>query len=782
MHQLPSMRKKRIASAVLAASSLLAADIRLTTAQAQEVFLEEVVVSAQKRDENIQDVPITLNAFTSEFIEQTAARNIGDLETYTPGLEVDTTSSTQPKFALRGISTDDFGVGTDPAVGVYTDGIYMSRGGSALMFFSDVERVEILKGPQGTLFGRNAAAGAINVITRKPNEATEAMLLVRGGNYNKRMLEGMFNTALSDTVFLRLNAVTNRRDGFIENEAGGADLGTEGNDSFRASVLWAMSDETELYVSADYDDTDHDAPHAISLNPAFAPAYGDPFGDVANDADSREARIMSGISGKLTHLFTDEIELTAIVAYREFNTSNSQDDDGTALNYVYLSTNNLETNYQSYEEVRLNFDWDTVELVTGVSFSQEKAHQNNQVNTNTDTVRLIEDVRDGVADAFGNPDMPDDQLDPILDSLGLAAGSPYREEMIDIGEYEAAAVFGDAIFNITDQWSLTVGARYTEDKKKFTWLSTPNTVGFLQDVIFADGPNNVEIKEDDSWNDLSPRVVVDYKPTEDMLIYLTWATGYKAGGFNGTAINSRFDNEDVVNTELGFKTTWLESRLRVNGSIFDYLYKDRQFLQLVDSANALPIYETRNGDVRGRGIELETSWVAMESLTLSANIGLTSVKWKDYAFTQDLNNDGEFNDANEYIDLDGQPTGEPLQRLALGSDYRITTPASGAFLLHLDYSHTSPLRKNDQTRSDFEFFDRAVAGFGGHREFVNARVTWLEASGHYEASLWVKNLFDKEYVSGNVTAVNKIAESLGSPYIRRDDPRFYGVDVKYNYF
>jgi iron complex outermembrane receptor protein len=746
------MRKNRIASAVFVVSSLLAT----AAVQAQEIYLEEVVVSAQKRDENIQDVPITLNAFTGDFINQSGARHIGDLEIYTPGLEIDTASTTQPRYYIRGIGTDDFGVGTDPSVGIYVDGVYVARSGAALTFFSDVERVEVLKGPQGTLFGRNAAAGAINVITKKPHELTEGSLLLRAGNYNKQLAEGVFNTAVTDTVFIRLNAQYNDRDGFIDNEAGGPDLGTEGNKSGRASVLWQISDTAELLWTSDYDDTDHDAPHAISTNPGLAPAYGNVFGDVANDVlESTETRILEGHTAKYTQE-GEELSFTSITSYREFRTRNREDEDGTADITRYLDTDNRESNYQFYQELRLNGDTDSFEWVAGLSYFDEKAHAAQNPNSNWASILrvLTQD----------EPPQPYD-LTPVY---GLVS---------NIGDYQSYAVFGDIKYLINDEWAVTVGTRVTRDEKDFTWIKD-DPLGLVDD----NAPDGGRYSATDSWTNVSPRFVVDYKPAEELMFYGTLSSGYKAGGFNSAQItyrcrptdasdcvnvDSSFDPEDVINAELGVKSTWLDNRLRVNGSIFKYEYQDRQFLDFVQGTGNFRSYVTLNGDVVGEGIELDATYQATANLMLTLNGGLTSVKWKDYVTA-----DG--------TDLDGQAVREPLHRYALGIDYDIPSASIGTFVFHLDYSYTSPERKNDDTRDDYEPFGIDVEGFGEAKEFANARISWLEAEGRFEVALWCDNLFDKEYINRYTDLAGEgVFDSLA---VTREDPRFYGIDVKYNYF
>src|SRR5688572_19614215 len=188
--------------AVLAASG---------TAWAQEgeapsdaTTLDTITVTAQGREQELQDVPIALQVLNDQLIDDVAAEDMGDLDSFVPGLRINSVQPTQPEISLRGISTDDFGIGTDPAVGVFIDGVYTGRSGGILLPLTDVERIEVLKGPQGTLFGRNTAAGAVSVITKRPSNETEAAAKLRLGNYGKQYLEAMANIPLSDRAALRL--------------------------------------------------------------------------------------------------------------------------------------------------------------------------------------------------------------------------------------------------------------------------------------------------------------------------------------------------------------------------------------------------------------------------------------------------------------------------------------------------------------------------------------------------------------------------------------------------
>ncbi|MGL6224029.1 MAG: TonB-dependent receptor, partial [Steroidobacteraceae bacterium] len=241
----------RAVAAVLAGNALVAG----APAHAQGLtpavtsLLEEVVVTAQRRDQVLQEVPITLQVVGDDLLNDIAAEDLGDLSGFVPGLVIASDSPTQPRIAIRGIQTGDFGIGTDSAVGVYVDGVYSSRTGSSLLALNDVERIEVLKGPQGTLFGRNASAGAIAIITREPVDEFDANLRLRVAEYNQTRLDGMVNVPLVDNLALRVNGVWNRSDGWIEAAATGKDHWPEENWATRATLKWDITGATSATLS-----------------------------------------------------------------------------------------------------------------------------------------------------------------------------------------------------------------------------------------------------------------------------------------------------------------------------------------------------------------------------------------------------------------------------------------------------------------------------------------------------------------------------------------------------
>ncbi|QSX78650.1 TonB-dependent receptor [Agrilutibacter solisilvae] len=463
--------------------------------------LDTVTVTAQSREQEVQDVPIALQVVDARMLNDIAAEDLGDIDSFVPGLAVSSVQPTQPSFKLRGIETDDFGIGTDPAVGIFVDGVYGGRGGGVLLPFVDVERIEVLKGPQGTLFGRNTAAGAISLITRRPQNETEARARLRVGNYGKTYAEAMWNIPTGDNSAFRLNALVNHSDGWIEDGVTGEDLGGEDNWATRAAWQVRAGDNTTAYLSWDHESLDQNGRPTTGVVPlpAFpgipqAPADEDAYQDprhlqTFSDTDvSAEWRTFDGVSLILDHSFGWST-MTSTTSWRQYDSLNQVEEDGTNRFDLYIDSTNTESNESFYQEFKFagateRFDW-----VAGVSYFNEEAEQTSEVNTNTDTV-------DNIARNMGLA--PPEGLFGLTSGLAQMFGIPvnlmgqsWNEQFQNTLETTAYAAFGDVIWHATDRLNFTVGMRYTHDQKDFSWLNDHRTADGLDAQLALLGRDRV---------------------------------------------------------------------------------------------------------------------------------------------------------------------------------------------------------------------------------------------------------------------------------------------------
>jgi iron complex outermembrane receptor protein len=366
------------------------------TPTATDDGIAEVAVTAQRRTQNLEDVPIAVEAVSADFIEKITADSFADIGNFVPGLVISADSPTQPHYQLRGIGAFDFGVGTDPAVGIYIDGVYAARSGASLLAFNDIDRIEVLRGPQGTLFGRSSAAGAISVITKKPSNIEAGSIDVRFGNEGKERVEAMLNTPIAGNMAFRINLVINRANGFHTDAATGKELDTQKNWAGRAAYRWDLSSGTKLVVAWNHDSVNQLARPAIGLVPV-PPAGATPpvlppnphftgagllnaiSAPIFNDLlpNPSESRTLNDFVVTLEHHF-EGIVLHSTTDYRLFKTLNREDETGTDSYTTYFDTANIEHNSSWYQELRLSGDDSIADWVTGVSYSYEHARQTSQ--------------------------------------------------------------------------------------------------------------------------------------------------------------------------------------------------------------------------------------------------------------------------------------------------------------------------------------------------------------------------------------------------------------------
>ena len=763
--------------------------------------LDTIVVTAQSRQQELVD---------QQLLDDVAADNLGDIDAFVPGLVVDAAQPTQPSFRLRGVETSDFGIGTDPAVGVFVDGVYGGRGGGALLPFVDVERIEVLKGPQGTLFGRNTAAGAISLVTRRPQDELEARLRLRLGNYGKQYADAMWNLPTGDNSALRFNALFNHSDGWFQDGATGKDLGGENVWATRAAWQVGLGDNTTALVSWDHESLDQNGRVTTGIVPLPAypqrppvPVDPDDYLDprdipTYSDATNAEWRTFDGVTLIVDHALTWG-HLTSTTSWRQYDALNQTEEDGTNRADLYIDSVNTESNETFYQEFKFAGSNARLDWVAGASFFKEDADQTSEVNTNTAAVDNI--VRNlGVAYELG---VPDGSLFNFTSMLAQMNGIPvslvgdrWNERFTNTLSTTAYAAFGDVIWRATDKLNLTFGLRYTRDEKDFTWLNTPRnapeleakldlleSLGFFDalaqmgipitrelltfDMAFIDPPamvnKGVLVRDKRSWSDFSPRFVVDYHFNDKAMVFGSLAKGYKAGGFNALQIGPAFENEDVWNAEVGIKQSF--GRFSYNASLFHYRYDNRQSIRLIDPDPNNPVDIPRfvfdTGDLEATGIDFDMRWKVTDALTLDAQAEWIDSKYKDYV-------------TPEGVDLDGEPTGEPRFTASVGAAYRMSLGDSGDLRLSARHAYRGRTRCNAGSDLQGDCGVNALLDIGEPRERTDVRVGWTSPQGTWSWAVYGNNIFDNQYVKGLNTYGRGPLGVVGATI---SEPRTYGMEV-----
>ena len=798
----PGARKLCVAIAMALAGAAQAQD---PTVEAEALpGLEEVIVTAQKREQSAMDVPVTVDVFSSADIEKTGALTLYDIQDFIPGFEVGD-SATQTSISIRGVSSANISTGGDPSVATFYDEVYLPRGATALAF-SDIARVEVLKGPQGTLYGRNAAAGVVNVIPNAPGPETEGFVRGRLGNLSLYRVEAMNNWAMADDFFVRANVLVNKRDGFANNTAGGREPGAQENLSARLAGRLELTDATAVQLSWDYDYVDSAPRGAWGVNP-WSACPDDPFcGRVANDVrDGQEGRDMWALSAKVFHDFNDALSMKLITSIREYDLVNRQDEDGTAEVDRYLDTDNVENSDIFYNELNFNYQGGNFDLVFGGVYSMEDTYQEIPVNTNADSAMRA--VTAGIAQAFGVP------LDHIWDPAQMAflvsaatgmqvppelvaatgdffydlldaefagvpivgpswAGTPWSEIYYNTGDFTNWGLYGDIDWQATERWSFMGGLRYSNDEKTFSWRNPPNTLNAVrpgtEDIVFLPIPGyelarTGTLYASDSWDKVTGRAVANFQLSDDALTFLSYSTGYKSGGYDSLDVTTS-DNplrpETSTNLEWAIKGDLLGQRLRTQLSVFDLEIDDRQ--RTVDTKppgqpQAIPT--VINGNQQFTGAEITLNWLATDALQL--NFVTT---WREVDATWDP----FYNAVGELVTETSSST--------TGTDWSAWMDwspeiARGLLDLRLEYIFSE---NNDEF--DPTIVDPGLPGFGEDRKDLNARAAWT--LDEWTFALWGKNLLDTE-VSSGVSDIS--TATFGTPFVTIEPPRTYGVEVGYSF-
>jgi iron complex outermembrane receptor protein len=812
------------ASTLLASGALMAqADSSLpATSKPSTTELGNVTVTAQSRAQEVQDVPIAMSILDAKKIDTIAATDLSRISVFVPGVIIDGSDPTQPTYRIRGIETNDFGIGTDSAVGVYVNGVYQTRSGGSLMALNDVARVEVLKGPQGTLFGRNTAAGAISIITNEPTDKLEGKARIRYGEYGKRYGDALLNVPISQDVALRVSVLDNQSNGYLKDAVSGRHYGKDDEWGARAVLRWNITPDTRALLSWDHDRVKQPSRLDVGLIPlsstdlyqrapfpANPSTYYNPIhAPFFNDSDGgREERNYNAGTLSLEHNFSWGT-LTSTTNWTSYGMSHIEDGDGTNHITTHLDTGVIGKGSTLYQDFKFSGSNDVADWVAGTSFYREQSSQTSLATVNTDTYDTL-----AINSGLGAQYTPDGTLFGYFDSLLKGFGLPYRllgdpwtETVDNTLKAKSYAAYGDVIWHLTDKLNLTTGLRYTRDSKDFTWftptryapaldatiaqldaaglldlapllsggkLSKQQLLGILtQNQIF---PNAVgqRVGIDRHWQDVSPRLVLDYHFTPNVMGYASLARGYKAGGFNGTEPGSQFTPEKVWNVETGMKTVFPEQRLLLNASVYAYRYDDRQTLTVVPSTDGLgvPQYQVSNTNQKAVGVDFDAQWVPFDNAQLNFNAAYINSKYSDAKVPAGLDDNGN----PLYLDVSGQPVDEPKFSYAIAGNYTWHAVFNGSVTFDATYGFRGPMRCNSASVYQGKCSLPTSFNLNSPQKRTDLRLDWNAASGRWGVGAFVNNLFNQRYVEGLGTVSQSV---LGTPYAYITPPRMWGVEAR----
>ena len=689
------------------------------------LLLEDVVVTAQKREQSIQDVPVSITAFDSEQLEATKVRDLGDLTVGIPNVSFDEvgTSRGTANFSIRGLGVRSSNPTIDPTVGVFVDGVYIGINATVLYDAFDLEGIEVLRGPQGVLFGRNVVGGAVLLNTKAPTNQYEARLrtAVEGGGKAPNMyVSGTLNAPLTDTLAARFTVYSNQDQGWFENEYDGRAFGAQDTLMLRPVISWHPLDTLGLTVRYEYQDLDGDGAAVQDITRHDRRSH-DFF--VNNDGflDTKiyflNARLDWDVplgNGTVTNIFgwrdaqadalTSADELAFATALRNFETLLRAEQFSNELRYTGVFFNRLH-------------------LATGLYYF-----------TNTMDYHERRKLTD---DAMGRA--------RIQNGGGLY-------------DVDTFGVFMAGDYDLTDWLTLNTGLRFSYEEKE---ADVTTIVLDLRPCNIVHGPAcPSDFKDKESWHTLSPKVGLTYRPAEHTQVYMHWTRGFRSGGYNVRNNHPDVgpgptDEEQVDNYELGFKST-IGGRMRLSGAIFFSQIEDMQrpvTISLPDDSFAQVVRNTADTDIFG--LELEGSFMLTQDLMLLVSMGYIDAEYTEVRF--DLTGDAVVDGKDEALDLPRAPPWTYsmglFHTLRIGRRYRLVSRATYAY------------RDRVYLTEDNRGFDRQV-------KMLEAGVDLHVNDGQWVVGLYGKNLLDQ---------VRHGASGLGGTFSPLSKGQVYGLELTYHF-
>lgn len=716
-----SRTRKALACGVAASTLLWAAEAMAQAAQpAAQPEVDAVIVTAQRRSESLQDVPVTVTAFGAEQVSEARIREIDDVATRTPGLEFDAFPASQPRIAIRGVGSTDRGAAGDPSSAVFLDEVYLGRPAMVAFDAFDIERIEVLKGPQGTLYGRNVVGGAINVVTQKPRfGGFDAAVEATVGNYERLETAGFVNAPFAGgKAAVRASASWRSHDGYVENTFTGGKLEAQDTLSGRLQLAVEPTDTLRLLVGIDATRDRGTGPgqHVLELDPT------DPlsaFWTVDRDRE-RSAGSYDGYQDRDTWGVRVQADwdlpfatLTYLGAYRSLDYATAYDFDGgnPTTNFIDITGGNAEESTGSSHELRLTslpdspFQW-----VVGL------------YNYNSDTQRT--------------------------DALVLDIGGVGTEIYTQDAELKSYAVFGDVTVPLGDRFAITAGLRYSKDEKDYR---VSNTAG---DSVFR-GAELFDVRASDSFDAVTWRLGANYRPSDDHLIYLMVSRGFKSGGFQdlpATAIEAAdsFEAEYATQVELGQKSTFLDGRLIWNNTLYWMDYTDLQTRRTLPSSAVI----TENaGAATIKGYETWLQWRPFDGARLTVSYGYTDARFDEFEPEPGVSYAG-----NRLARV-------PEHKLVLSPSYDLSLGGGGSVRFALDYRYESTIWDDNSNQG---------AEKRPPTNFYDGRIVYTEPLDRWSVSLWGKNLSDE------VTRTFQ-GTFLGANFGAYAPPRTFGLTFNWKY-
>ena len=715
-------------------------------AQSANLALEEIVVTAQKREQNLSDVGIAVTAFSGEDVQRLGMLEPVDLAAQTPNLNINNTfGSGIANVSIRGVGLNDYAVNNNPAAGIYVDDIYLVSPAMLNFQLFDLERVEVLKGPQGTLYGKNTSAGALKFVSRRPAQEASGFVNLDYGRFERFALEAAIGGQVAEGFGLRLAVQTIQQgDGYLFNRTTGSNVGEIDRSAWRLTADWQPSAALDILLNI-HGGEDGSDPILFNINNLLDPTddafFSDEFSSAGAGRLFQDTENLGAVL-RFTWSVSNRWSFTSITGVEFYERFYQEDRDGSAA--IHLDgfyDNEID---QFSQELQVAYAGDGAVFIFGAFLGSDEVDTRDQF-----------DARD------------------LLPLFGLggstAVGNFYRQET------DSRALFAHTEWQMNDRFRLNAGVRYTRDEKDF---SNAFTFIVVPDLASGGGPlcplpasaasgvvavaDGLQIQcfpgvsSDIGVSDTSWKVGVDYTGLENTLVYASVSTAFKSGGFQGQltfnpADLSGFQEENLLAYEIGFKAQFAGERAQLNGSVFFYDFSDLQFYGPLFDSPFGPLFGIANaGDADIFGAELDLNWLAAEGLNIKFGLGLLDTELSASV-------------------LPGVVAGSELPNspktnfnAAIDYQWNIARNLPGQFLLAAAYKDDVSydiVRQPRETREEAYWL-------------VNARLGISGRQGNWSAYLWGKNITDERYrVQVSTTSVG-FAETWGLPAT-------YGIGFQY---
>ncbi len=761
------------------AAAVLLASPSLVLAQG----LEEVLVTAERRSESVQDVPLSVAAIGGSDVRTGKITGMNDVALKAPGLAFNQFNVGEPRVYIRGIGNSSDSAGSDQAVGIFLDEVYIGRTGGVSQELFDLDRIEVLRGPQGTLYGKNTNGGAINIVTTRPSQEGEIRVAGSLGNYDMVGLNALINGGLTDSLAGKLVVTSKTRDGFGKNvitadeiatmgdlsnspiigksigaKGSGDDLDDAENLSVRGQLLWDISDTSTLLLGADWakDKSNGSCRHLQNLDEAvqglgvfwalgMSDAYMRDDRHCSTQFDTSQEREIYGLMARLD-MELDWATFTSITAWRESDYDFVDDLTGLPLldldapappgfdfplnlPGVWTPPENVidgvdEEADQFSQEFRLTGTADQLDWVAGVFYMEENVERDEEFYTQYNTLLQV---------GFG--------LAPIGDVLFTQDNTT-----------TSMAAYGQLDWHLSEKWTLTYGVRWSDDEKEITQDAIDLLgTGFPTGVPLILPEFAEPVKADDSWSEVTHRAGVTFNPTEEMMLYLTYSEGFKSGAFPSQsntpeAAGATVDPENVENIEVGMKSSWWDNRIQFNLAYYDMDYDDLQ----VFSLNSRLLLVLLNAQAESSGVELEFNIMPIDNLRISS-----SFNWSDSEYTDFIDANGNDVSGNTLVYA-------PDAAAAVDVDYFLPLDSGAVLDFNLSYNwkddYYTAANNAKKTRQD------AVG-------YIGAGAGWTSSDESWNVRIWGKNLDDEQQISSRIVDPTQITSEF---YMA---PRTYGLTV-----